>query len=230
MQQQKNKALLQAKIMGPFVLRGTLEVVAKGAPLMSSFKPPWKTLQKTWADTVAGSEIEAVFLQRVSEKHQERFSRARPCRHRVKLGLKTSFSWRKRELTGIALAQGIRSFCRWRLLGYNEVHGPNEAWAHLWAVTALDIQLEMCPFELLHTSACIILVLLKKKKEIIFGRKHKSYGESDSQFSIFQYADRCLQNLAYLHMTSGEVEKTRALLISQPFRRHSGYCWLIIRW
>lgn len=184
MQQKKNKALLQAKIMGPFVLRGTLEAVAKGAPLMSSFKPPWKTLQKTWADTVAGSEIEAVFLQRVSEKHQERFSRARPCRHRVKLGLKTSFSWRKRELTGIALAQGIHSFCRWRLLGYNEVHGPNEAWAHLWAVTALDIQLEMCPFELLHTSVCIILVLLKKKKKNIWEETQELWGVWFSVFHI----------------------------------------------
>lgn len=147
--------------MVPFVLRGRLEVVAKGAPIMSSFKPLWKILWKTCAAAVAGSEIEAASLHRASEKHQERFSRPRPCRRRAKLGLKTSFSWRKRELTGIALAQRIRSFCRWRLLGYNEVHGPNEAWAHLWAATVLDVQLKMCPFELLRASTCIILVLLK---------------------------------------------------------------------
>lgn len=154
--------------MGLFVLKGTLAVVAKDAPLMFSFKPLWKAFLKMWANMVAGCKIDKVFLQWVSEKHQERFSRARPCRRRVKLGLKTSFSWRKRELTGIALAQCTCHFCKWRVPGYNEVHGPNEGWAYLRAATALDIQLKMCPFELPFTSACIILVVLKKKRKNIW--------------------------------------------------------------
>lgn len=127
---------------------------------------------------------------------------ARPCR----------LSWNKRgmallmkgrELTRIALAQCAHSFCQSRLQRYNKVHGYNEAWAHLslnWISTLTCGVLALLRSFVLVMIVIVVMVLLQESSVILWrGNKSLFF----FLFPIFQYADRCLQNLAYLHMTPG---------------------------
>lgn len=125
---------------------------------------------------------------------------------------------------------------------------------HISVWTVLNLYLGVCflaPLHILRACACVVLVMIviaqwhenqvlsedtsaHSLEESIRQRRRETNPLLPSVFSafpIFQYADRCLQNLAYLHMTPGTPlypEKTSTVQFSAQLSDSTATVWLLL--